>query len=182
LSPYAVSKLATEGYALAYQYSFGIPVLALRFFNVFGPLQDAGHAYAAVVPAFVSAAIAGEPLVIHGDGRQSRDFTYVGTVAALLGDALARRVTWPTPVNLAFGTRTEILELASLVAEEVGIPLAVEHVEPRAGDVRHSQADATVMHGLFPDITPVELRDALRATVAWFRTESGRSRSSSSAR
>src|SRR5262245_32065235 len=102
LSPYAVSKLATEGYALAFQYSFDIPVLALRFFNVFGPLQDAGHAYAAVVPAFVSAAIAGEPLVIHGDGRQSRDLTYVGTVAALLGDALARRVTWPTPVNLAF--------------------------------------------------------------------------------
>src|SRR4051812_5976389 len=80
LSPYAVTKLATEGYALAYQHSFGTPALAFRFFNVFGPLQAAGHAYAAVVPAFVDAALDGRPLTIFGDGKQSRDFTYVETV------------------------------------------------------------------------------------------------------
>ncbi len=78
LSPYAASKLATEAYALAWHHSYGLPVLAFRFFNVFGPLQAPGHAYAAVVPAFVAAALAGEPLCVHGDGRQSRDFTYVG--------------------------------------------------------------------------------------------------------
>ncbi len=106
LSPYAASKLATESYALSYQHSFGLPVLAFRFFNVFGPLQGAGHAYAAVVPQFVSAAMDGRAVTVHGDGEQSRDFTYVGTVCDVITDASARRVTHPEPVNLAFGTRT----------------------------------------------------------------------------
>src|SRR5262249_11060375 len=89
LSPYAADKLATESYALAYQHSFGLPALALRFFNVFGPLQPAGHAYAAVVPAFVAAALEGEPLIVHGDGKQSRDFTFVDTVTEAIADAVA---------------------------------------------------------------------------------------------
>ena len=76
LSPYAVSKLAAEGYSLSYARSFGLPVLVFRFFNVFGPLQRAGHAYAAVVPAFVAAALAGDALPVHGDGGQTRDFTF----------------------------------------------------------------------------------------------------------
>ena len=95
LSPYAASKLATEAYALAYQHSFGLPVLVFRFFNVFGPLQAADHAYAAVVPAFVAAALDGGPLIVHGDGEQSRDFTYVGTVTEVIADAIAR-VTSPS--------------------------------------------------------------------------------------
>ncbi len=78
-SPYAAGKLAAESATLAYGHSFGLPVLAFRFFNVFGPLQDAGHAYAAVVPAFVDCALRGEPLPVHGDGTQTRDFTYVDT-------------------------------------------------------------------------------------------------------
>ena len=122
MSPYAASKLAAEAYALAYQSSYGLPVLTFRFFNVFGPLQAADHAYAAVVPLFAAAALAGRPLIVQGDGRQTRDFTYVGTVAALITDAIARRVTYPEPVNLAFGTRTEILELARMVEELVGTP------------------------------------------------------------
>jgi UDP-glucose 4-epimerase len=80
MSPYAVSKLAAEQYAMAYAQCYGPPVLPFRFFNMFGPLQPAGHAYAAVVPAFVDAALAGRPLTVHGDGRQTRDFTFVGTV------------------------------------------------------------------------------------------------------
>ncbi len=114
LSPYGASKLATEQYALAYQHSFGLPALAFRFFNVFGPLQSAGHAYAAAVPAFVSAALEGRPLTVHGDGKQSRDFTYVDTVTEVIADAITREVTSSTPVNLAFGTRTDLL---SLIAE-----------------------------------------------------------------
>jgi UDP-glucose 4-epimerase len=169
-SPYAASKLATEAYALSYQESFGLPVLAFRFFNVFGPGQSADHAYAAVVPAFVSAALAGRPLTIHGDGTQTRDFTYVGTVSELVADAVTRRVTHPEPVNLAFGTRTDILTLARLVAAAVGVELEVEHTAPRAGDVAHSQADSTRLRTLFPEIEPVSLVDALAATVAWFRS------------
>ncbi len=140
MSPYAASKLAAESYALAYGSSFGLPVLAFRFFNVFGPLQAAGHAYAAVVPTFVSAALDGRPLVVHGDGRQSRDFTYVDTVTEVLTRAVEERVTHDGPVNLAFGTRTDLLTLVGLLESIVGRPLEVEHVDPRPGDVRHSQA------------------------------------------
>jgi UDP-glucose 4-epimerase len=171
LSPYAASKLATESYALAYQHSFGLPTLAFRFFNVFGPLQAAGHAYAAVVPAFVSAALEGRPLTVHGDGKQSRDFTYVDTVTEVIADAIARGVTSPTPVNLAFGTRTDLLTLIGELETILGTTVEVEHTETRAGDVKHSQADSTRLQELFPDVVPTALPDALRATVDWFRAQ-----------
>jgi len=169
LSPYAASKLATESYALAYQHSFGLPALAFRFFNVFGPLQAAGHAYAAVVPAFVSAALEGRPLTVHGDGKQSRDLTYVDTVTEVIADAIARGVTSPTPVNLAFGTRTDLLTLIAELETILGTTVEVEHIETRAGDVKHSQADSTRLQELFPAVVPTALPEALRATVDWFR-------------
>jgi UDP-glucose 4-epimerase len=169
LSPYAASKLATESYALAYQHSFGVPTLAFRFFNVFGPLQAAGHAYAAVVPMFVSAALEGRPLTVHGDGKQTRDFTYIDTVTEVIADAIARHVTSPTPVNLAFGTRTDLLTLIAELESILDVSLTVEHVEPRRGDVKHSQADSTRLAELFPAIVPTPLPEALRATVDWFR-------------
>lgn len=171
LSPYAASKLATESYALAYQHSFGLPALAFRFFNVFGPLQAAGHAYAAVVPAFVSAALEGRPLTVHGDGKQSRDFTYVDTVTEVIADAVGRGVTSPSPVNLAFGTRTDLLSLIAELEAILGTSVAIEHIETRAGDVKHSQADSTRLQELFPDVVPTALPDALRATVDWFRAQ-----------
>ena len=172
MSPYGASKLATESYALAHGCSFGMEVLAFRFFNVFGPLQAADHAYAAVIPAFVAAALRGDPLVVHGDGGQTRDFTYVGSVCAVLVDAVRRRVTSDRAVNLAFGSKVSLLELIATLEEVLGHPLPREHTEPRAGDVRDSQADQTRLRGLFPDASPVKLSDGLRATVAWFREQS----------
>ncbi len=170
MSPYAASKLAAEAYLLAYQHSFSLPTLAFRFFNVFGPLQAAGHAYAAVVPAFVDAALAGRPLVIHGDGHQSRDFTFVDTVTAVITDAVVRRVTSPDPVNLAFGSRHDLLDVVAALEPLIGHPLAIDHVEPRVGDVRHSQADSSALQALFPAIEPVALEVGLARTVDWFRT------------
>lgn len=170
VSPYAASKLATESYALAWAASFGLDVLAVRFFNVFGPLQAAGHAYAAVVPAFVDAALAGKPLPVHGDGTQSRDFTYVGSVCAVLGDAIARRVSDPEPMNLAFGSRVTLLKVIAELERIIGTDLEVEHQPTRAGDVPHSQADTTRLRSLFPDVTPVPLVVGLQATVDWFRS------------
>ncbi len=170
LSPYAVSKLATESYALSHAYCYDIPVLAFRFFNVFGPLQAAGHAYAAVIPAFVSAALAEQPLTVHGDGSQTRDFTYVGTVCDVITDALTRKVTSADPVNLAFGTRTSLSSLIELLEEQVGRGVTVQHTESRAGDVHDSQADSSLLTSLFPTTAPVPLRDGLAATVDWFRS------------
>jgi UDP-glucose 4-epimerase len=168
LSPYAASKLATEAYALAYQHSFGLGVLVFRFFNVFGPLQDAGHAYAAVIPAFVSAALADEPLPVHGDGMQTRDFTFIQSLTSVLTDAVLRQVTHERPVNLAFGGRTDLLTVISLLEEILGHALKRQHTDPRAGDVRDSQADQTQLRKLFPDISPIDLETGLRATVEWF--------------
>jgi UDP-glucose 4-epimerase len=173
VSPYAASKLATESYALAYGHSFGLPVLAFRFFNVFGPLQPAGHAYAAVVPAFVAAAMAGEPAVVHGDGQQTRDFTFVGSVVAVIRDAIERRVHHPGPVNLAFGSRVSLLELLDTIEVVLGRSVARNHVEPRPGDVRDSQADQSRLRSLFPDVVPTPLVDGLRATVDWFTATDG---------
>lgn len=169
LSPYAVNKLTAEGYAQAYSHSFNVPTLALRFFNVFGPLQPAGHAYAAVIPAFVEAALAAQPLPVHGDGQQTRDFTYVGSVCAVLVDALVRRVIADRPVNLAFGGRHSLLEVIDTLQTLLGQPLELNHTEPRPGDVRHSQADQTRLRKLFPDVQPVEFHQGLADTLEWFR-------------
>jgi UDP-glucose 4-epimerase len=170
MSPYAASKLATEAYSLAYQHSYGLSTIAFRFFNVFGPLQAAGHAYAAVVPAFVDAALDGRPLPVQGDGTQSRDFTFVDTVTAVLADAAVRRVSSLDPINLAYGTRTDLDTLIEMLAEVVGHPLEREARPPRVGDVPHSQADSTRLRQLFPDIVPTPLVDGLRATVEWMRS------------
>lgn len=170
MSPYAVSKLATETYALAYAHCYALPVLAFRFFNVFGPLQAAGHAYAAVIPTFIDAALRGRPLPVHGDGGQTRDFTYVGSVAALLTAAVLSGTTSTHPVNLAFGSRNSLIEVITLLEKVLDMPLAREHQPARVGDVRHSQADRTRLGMLFPDARPVALDEGIEHTVDWFRT------------
>jgi UDP-glucose 4-epimerase len=144
--------------------------LPFRFFNVFGPNQAPDHDYAAVVPTFISAALRNEPLHINGDGLQSRDFTYVGTVCDVINAALVRRTASTSPVNLAFGTRTSLLQIVNLLEETIGTPLIKVHREERVGDVRHSQADNTLLQDLFPDIQPVPLRDGIEQTVLWLRS------------
>jgi UDP-glucose 4-epimerase len=171
VSPYGASKLATEAYTDAYVHSYGLDALAFRFFNVFGPRQPAGHVYAAVVPAFLDAALGGRPIEIHGDGTQSRDFTFVDTVTATIADAIGRRVSDPDPVNLAFGTRTDLMTLVRLIEQHLGRPVERTHVAPRPGDVRHSEADPTRLRELFPTIEPTPLDDGLAATIAWMRSD-----------
>jgi UDP-glucose 4-epimerase len=169
MSPYAVSKLATEQYAMAFSQVYGMDVLPFRFFNVYGPRQRAGHVYAAVIPVFVDAALRGERLPINGDGTQSRDFTYVGTVADTIRQALVKRVS-SSPLNLAFGTRTPLVELVDSIRTELGVDVSVLHRDPRTGDVPHSQADSTLLRGRFPSIDPVPLERGLRETIRWMRT------------
>lgn len=167
MSPYAVSKLAAEQYAMAYARCYELPVLPFRFFNVYGPLQAAGHAYAAVIPAFLDAALAGRPIPVHGDGSQTRDFTFVDTVTEVLHDAIVRRVT-SSPVNLAFETRTSLIQVIALVEQLLGHPVVVEHGPVRTGDVPHSQAAVQRFQQLFPQVQPVPLPAGLEKTLAWF--------------
>jgi UDP-glucose 4-epimerase len=170
LSPYAASKLAAESYTLAFANSFGLKTLAFRFFNVYGPLQPAGHAYAAVVPAFLEAALGGRPIPVNGDGTQTRDFTYVDSVTHVIRDALLRGVSSPTPVNLAFGGRSSLLDLIGLIEEQLGVKLERDYRQPRVGDVPHSQADQSRLRELFPDVEPIELQEGLERTLAWFQS------------
>lgn len=171
LSPYAVSKLATEGYALAYQASYGLKTLAFRFFNVYGPGQAANHAYAAVIPKFLDAALSGKALEINGDGTQSRDFTFVRTVCEVIQNAIVRQVWSPTPVNLAFSTNTTLLELIAKLEAMLGHSLRRRFVAPRAGDVKASQADCARVRSLFPSVQPMTLEHGLRETLQWFENQ-----------
>lgn len=170
MSPYGVTKLATEAYAIAWGTSYGMPTLAFRFFNVFGPLQPAGHVYAAVIPAFADAALRGQAVTVHGDGLQSRDFTFVGTVTSTIVRAVLERTTCDTPVNLAFGSRISLLDTLALMEEILGHPIERDHIERRAGDVPHSQADNSLLMSLFPGLEPVPFDDGLRSTLDWMRT------------
>lgn len=169
MSPYAVSKHATEGYAIAYGFSYGMRTLAFRFFNVFGPGQPADHDYAAVIPRFLDAALKGEAVTVHGDGLQSRDFTYVETVCATIFDAVQRGVSSLDPVNLAFGTNTTLMDLISRIEVALGCKIDVKHVEPRVGDVRASQSDGLRVKELFSAIEPVDLDEGLTKTINWFQ-------------
>jgi UDP-glucose 4-epimerase len=172
-SPYVASKLAAESYTMSYMRSFGTKVLALRFFNVFGPYQRAGHAYAAVIPAFIAAALDGKPLSVHGDGTQTRDFTYVGDVIAVITDALRREVTTDSPVNLAFSSNTSLLDLIAELEVLLARPIELSHGPSRGGDVHDSQADCTRLQALFPSIRPTPLTEGLQSTVDWFRQLEG---------
>jgi UDP-glucose 4-epimerase len=169
LSPYAVSKLATEQYLLAYQDCYDFSTVAFRFFNVYGPGQPADHVYAAVIPLFVDALLDGRPLVVFGDGRQTRDFVFVGTVCEILLDASLRRLRHPEPVNVALNTETSLLELIEQLRSVSGRTAEVEFRDPRAGDVRHSRADDSTLRSLFPALAPVPLAEGLRATLEWAR-------------
>lgn len=178
MSPYAASKLAAEHAAAAHARSFGLDAASLRYFNVFGPGQPAGSAYAAVVPAFAEALLAGRGGTVFGTGDQTRDFTPVDHVvrANLLAGARAEPIGGE-PVNVGLGRRTSVLELHTMMARAAADegPQAAPHPEPRfenarAGDVPHSSADtarARELLGLDPDA--VDLEDALRRTVGWFR-------------
>ena len=169
LSPYAVSKLATEQYLLAYQTCYELSTVAFRFFNVYGPGQPAGHVYAAVVPLFVDALLHERPLTVFGDGKQTRDFIFVGTVCEILLDATLRRLSSPEPVNVALNTETSLLELIEQLQVVGGQPAEVEFRPPRAGDIRHSRADDSRLRALFPALQPVPLAEGLRATIDWAR-------------
>jgi len=141
LSPYAVAKLAGEHYCAAFTEVYGLETVRLRYFNVFGPRQSPDSPYAAVIPLFLRALIAGNRPCIHGDGQQSRDFTFVEDV--IRANLLAADVSGVSGkvYNIAGGHRTSLLELVEMMNALLGTDIAPVHDVPRPGDVRHSQAD-----------------------------------------
>lgn len=169
LSPYAVGKLCGELYARYWALRGSLETVSTRFFNVFGPRQDPRSPYAAVIPLFLERLRAGRPLEIFGDGRQTRDFTFVKDVA--LGLIAAGSTTRPASscYNIASGRQTPVLELAGTIAREAGKPLHLEHLPPRPGDIRHSWADVSRARRELGFSASISLEDGLRSTLDWFK-------------
>ena len=166
LSPYAVSKLAGEGFCRSFAGIYGLDCVALRYFNVFGPRQDPNSQYAAVIPNFISAVLAGQAPVVHGDGEQSRDFTYVSNVIdanvlALDSPDVAGRV-----YNIACGERITLNHLLVEIGSLLGVDVEADYDEGRAADVRHSQADIAAAGRDLGYRPAVLLREGLRRTIA----------------
>ncbi len=169
LSPYAVSKLAGEQYCMAFSVVYGLPAIALRYFNVFGPRQDPHSEYAAVIPRFIDRMVRGIPPIIYGDGLQSRDFTYIENVVDANLAAADAPADCSAVFNVGAGERTSLLELVEQINRLLGSALAPDHQLPRAGDVRHSQAGIDAIRETLGYIPRVSLAEGLGRTVAWFR-------------
>jgi UDP-glucose 4-epimerase len=168
-SPYAVSKLTGEHYCRAFTEVYGLETACLRYFNVFGPRQDPASQYSAVIPLFIMAMLQGESPTVHGDGLQSRDFTYVANVvqANLLAAAapnVAGRV-----FNVACGQRHTLLDLIAALDDILGTQIAPTHTDPRPGDVRHSLADITAAREALGYRVQVDFYEGLRRTVDWYK-------------
>ena len=172
LSPYAAGKLAGEHLCSSWSASYGLSTVSLRYFNVFGPRQPADSPYAGVIPAFARRLEAGQRPRVEGDGEQTRDFTYVANVVyANLLAATSEKPLAGEAVNVGAGVSTSINELAGLMAEAHGRPeLTPEHVEARAGDVRHSLADAGRARELLGYEPFIDFRTGLGLAVEWYRT------------
>jgi nucleoside-diphosphate-sugar epimerase len=159
LSPYAAAKLAGEQYCRAFHASYGLPTVALRYFNVFGPRQDPTSQYAAVVPKFFAAARAGEPPTIYGDGEQTRDFTYVANVVrANLLACEAPEAALGEVFNIGCGERISVNELWRRISALVGATVEPRHEPARPGDVRDSLASISRARELlgYEPVTTVE--------------------------
>jgi UDP-glucose 4-epimerase len=170
-SPYAISKLAAEQYALSFWPLYGLETVALRYFNVFGPRQDPHSQYAAVIPRFIAALLGGKPLTVHGDGLQSRDFTYVDNVVQANLLACTAPDAPGQAFNVACGERTTLLDLVGGLAQLTGLSPVVVHTPPRSGDVAHSLADIARAHQVLGYAPAVGFAEGLRRTLAWFRGE-----------
>ncbi|HEY7118823.1 MAG TPA: NAD-dependent epimerase/dehydratase family protein [Tepidisphaeraceae bacterium] len=172
-SPYAATKVADEALLRAYSASYGLDTAALRYFNIFGPRQNANSAYAAVIAAFAKAYLGGERPTIYGDGEQSRDFTFVyNAVQANLLAARRSEAIGGEVINVGCGGRVSVNTLAKVMATQLGRPdLAPPVYQPeRAGDIQHSYADLTRARAILNYEPVVGFEEGLGQTLAWYRS------------
>jgi UDP-glucose 4-epimerase len=169
LSPYAAAKLAGELYMQAFAHTYGLETVRLRFFNIFGPRQRADSPYSGVIALFIAAMAAGKTPMIHGDGLQSRDFTYVGNAVQALLKAAATTGVSGRVYNVGTGASITVLDLVAALNRALGTNLQPTFGPARAGDVRYSRADISAARkdlGYAPD---VGFEDGLKRTVEWYR-------------
>jgi nucleoside-diphosphate-sugar epimerase len=170
LSPYALSKLVGEKYARLFCMLYGLEIIALRYFNIFGPRQDPFSQYAAAIPLFITKILAGERPQIFGDGEQSRDFTYVSNVVgANLRAAQAPADAAGGVYNIACGERTTVNTLTAEINRLAGTSVVAVHADPRPGDIRHSFADISRAREVMGFNPQVSFKEGLKRTVDWHR-------------
>jgi UDP-glucose 4-epimerase len=171
LSPYAVSKLAGEYYTRVFHDVYGVETVCLRYFNIFGPRQNPFSPYGAAIPKFITAVLRGERPVVFGDGRQSRDFTYVDNAvrANLLAAAAPKKRVSGEVFNVACGRSATLLDVIELVNRLLGKTIAPKFAPARRGDVRHSKADISKAKRLLGYTVSVSLAEGLERTLAWLR-------------
>jgi len=169
LSPYALQKLVSEDYCRLFTRLYGLETVVIRYFNVFGPRQDPSSPYSGVISLFIRALCEGQRPVIYGDGGHTRDFTYVANVV----DGVLRAAEAPEAVgeviNVATGGRVSLVELFTALRRLLAVEVEPEYREPRAGDVRDSQADITKAARLLGYRPSVTFDEGLARTVAWYR-------------
>jgi len=171
VSPYAVSKLAAEQYCIVFAKLYGLETVSLRYFNVYGPKQSPESRYAAVVPLFMQAALRGAPLEVHGDGEQSRDFTYIDHVVQANMRSCVTPGVGGQVFNIACGERHSLLEIADLIGRFVGRELPRRHTAPRRGDVRHTLASVARAERLLNLRPAVGFEEGLRRTFEALKKE-----------
>lgn len=170
LSPYATSKLAAEYYCEVFSKIYGLETVSLRYFNVFGPRQDPESQYAVVVPVFINAGLNGRQVEVHGDGLQTRDFTYIdNTVEATLLASVTPGISGRV-FNVACGERNSVLDLLRTVERLLGASIKYVHTKPRPGDAMHTQGDITLARKLMGYEVKVSFEEGLQRTVEWFRS------------
>ena len=165
LSPYAAAKMTGELYCQAFWHSYSLETVALRYFNVFGPRQDPSSQYAAVVPLYVTAIAAGEPVTVFDDGGQSRDFTYVDNVVAANLRAAQAEGANGRIFNISAGRPTSVNELAETIGRLLGRDVERSYAPPRPGDLRDSWADVSEARRVLGFEPSVSLEDGLRRTI-----------------
>lgn len=175
LSPYAAAKLAGELYCEAFWHSYGFATVALRYFNVFGPRQDPSGPYAAVIPLFIQALLAGRQPLIFGDGQQTRDFTYVENVVQANVLALEAPDAPGKVLNVGSGQALSLLQLLGELSSIMGVAAQPAFQPERAGDVRDSLADISRTHAVLGYAPRVGLAEGLRRTVLYYRTAAAHS-------
>lgn len=174
LSPYAAQKLAGEYYCSVFSSCFGLPTVALRFFNVFGPRQDPGSQYSGVLSIFIRCILEGRTPTIHGDGEQSRDFTFVEDVAELCQKAARAEGVSGRVFNAGNGDRYTLNETWRLLSAIAGVSMEPNYGPARPGDVMHSQADVSAAVRDLGHAPRFSFEEGLRRTFAWYEARHGK--------
>lgn len=170
LSPYAVQKLTGEYYLRAFHECFGLETLTLRYFNVFGERQDPNSRYAAAIPAFVIAILRGQSPTIYGDGKHSRDFTYIDNVVHGNMLAMETKNAAGDTINLACGGQITVNDVIAAINTALGTSIKPDHVDPRPGDVLHSCADITLAKKLLNFEPSVSFEEGLKRSIDYYKT------------